>query len=71
MNRTIFSKLIKLHILTPGGIGKLLGSFVKDGISLMALMRFAAKYYPERCALVHKDKQLTYKEIYNISQRLA
>lgn len=71
MNRTVFSKLVKLHILTPGGIGILLGSFVKDGISLMALMRFAAKYYPERCALVHKDKQLTYKEIYNLSQRLA
>lgn len=71
MNRTIFSKLVKLHILTPGGIGKLLGSFIKDGISLMALMRFAAKYYSECCALVYKDKQLTYKEIYNISQCLA
>lgn len=71
MNRTIFSKLIKLHILTPGGICKLLGSFYRDGISLMAMMRFSAKYYPERCALMEDDKRLSYKEIYDHSQRLA
>lgn len=71
MNRTVFSKLLKLHILTPGGIGTLLWSFFKDGISLMALMRFAAKYYPERCALVDEDKRLSYKEIYDLAQRLA
>ncbi|MBO4721670.1 MAG: AMP-binding protein [Muribaculaceae bacterium] len=71
MNRTIFSKLVKLHIITPGGICKLLGSFIHDGISLMALMRFSAKYYPERCALVYKDKRLNFKEIYDLAQRLA
>ena len=71
MNRTIFSKLIKLHILTPRGVGTLLWSFLKEGISLMALMRFSAKYYPERCALVDDGKRFSYKEIYEHSQRLA
>lgn len=71
MNKTIFSKLAKLHIITPGGICKLLGSFIRDGISLMALMRFSAMYYPERCALVYEDKRLTYKEIYELAQCLA
>lgn len=71
MNRTIFSKLVKLHIITPRGIGKLLGSFIHDGISLMALMRFSAKYYPQRCALVCEDKRLRYQEIYDLAQRLA
>ena len=71
MNKTIFSKLAKLHIITPGGLGTLLWSFFKDGVSLMALLRFAAKHYPERCALVDENKRLTYKEIYDLSQRLA
>jgi acyl-CoA synthetase (AMP-forming)/AMP-acid ligase II len=71
MNRTIFTKLVKLHILTPGGICTLLGSFFRDGISLMALMRFAAKYYPKHCALAYKDKRLNYKEFYDHTQRLA
>lgn len=71
MNRTIFSKLIKLHILTPGGIIKLLGSFFRDGISLMALMRFSAKYYPECCAVACEDKRLNYNEIYTHAKCLA
>ncbi|MBR5118573.1 MAG: AMP-binding protein [Muribaculaceae bacterium] len=71
MNRTVFSKLIKLHIITPGGLCTLFGSFIRDGISLMALMRFSAKYYPDRCALVTDSQRLTYKEIYDHSQRLA
>ena len=71
MNRTIFSKLVKLHIITPGGLGRLLVSFFRDGISLMALLRFSAKYYPNRCALVSENKHFTFKEIYELSQRLA
>lgn len=71
MNRTIFSKLIKLHFITPRGIGRLLWSFYRDGISLMALMRFSAKYYPDRCALVSEGKRFSYKEVYDLAQRLA
>ena len=71
MNRVIFSKLVKLHIITPGGLGTLLVSFFRDGISLMALLRFAARHYPNRCALVWENKRFTYKEIYELSQRLA
>lgn len=71
MNRAIFSKLTKLHILTPRGICRLLGAFFRDGVSLMALTRFSAKYYLGRCALVSGGKRLTYKEIYSHSHRLA
>ena len=71
MNRTIISKLIKLHILTPGGLCTLLGSFFRDGISLMALLRFAAKYYPEHCALTHNSKRLNYTQFYDHATRLA
>lgn len=65
MNRAIIAKLSKLHIITPGGIYHLAKSFVQDGISLMALLRFSAHYYPNRYALVSEGKQLTYKEVYD------
>ena len=71
MDRTLFSKLVKLHIVTPGGIYHLAKSFVHDGISLMALMRFSAHYYPNRCAVVSDGKRLTYKELYEDTDRLA
>lgn len=71
MNRTIIAKLAKLHIITPGGIYHLAKSFVQDGISLMALLRFSAHYYPERCALVSEGERLSYKEIYESANRLA
>ena len=58
-------------MMTPGGIYRLAKSFVKDGISLMALMRFSANYYPDRCALVSDGKRFTYKELYECANRLA
>ncbi|MBR5102148.1 MAG: AMP-binding protein [Muribaculaceae bacterium] len=71
MNSTIFSKLLKLHIITPGGIFNIFKNFIGDGISIMALMRFSAKYYPERCALVADGKRFTYKEMYEYAISLA
>ncbi|MBR5674198.1 MAG: AMP-binding protein [Muribaculaceae bacterium] len=71
MNRSIFTKLAKLHIITPGGIFHLAKSFSRDGISLMALLRFSAHYYPDRCALVSEGERLTYKEMYESANQLA
>ena len=71
MNRTIIAKLANLHIITPGGIYHLARSFVHDGISLMALLRFSAHYYPDCCALVSEGERLTYKEMYEYANRLA
>jgi len=65
MNRVVFSKLVKLHIITPGGIFNLVKCFFKDGISLMALLRFATVYYPDCHALVADGKRLTYSEMYS------
>ena len=71
MNNTIFTKLVKLHIITPNGISHLASSFARDGISLMALMRFCAHNYPNRCAVVSDGKRLTYKEMYEQAYRLS
>ena len=71
MNRTILAKLIKLHIISPDGLCRLARCFALNGISLMALMRFAADYYPDRCAMVSDGKRLTYKVMYESASRMA
>jgi acyl-CoA synthetase (AMP-forming)/AMP-acid ligase II len=71
MNRIILSKLVKLHLITPSGIYNLVRSFNGDGISLMALLRFSATYYSDRCALVSDEMRLTYKELHSLAQHLA
>ena len=67
----LFKILIKLHIVTPRGIFRLAQSFVKEGITLMALMRFAAKYYPDKTAIVSESDRLTYKQLYAKALRLS
>lgn len=71
MKRSTIAKLIRLHILTPGGLFHLTQSFLADGISLMALIRFSSTYYPDHCALVNDGTRLTYKEAYEQAQCLA
>ena len=71
MSRTIPGKLAKLHLITPGGIGNIVGSFWREGVSIMAVIRFAAHYYPDCCALVCDGKRFSYKEMYDNATRLA
>lgn len=71
MNRSLLSKLVKLHLITPRGVYNLLRCFFSDGISLMALVRFSAKYYPDQCALVSEGERFNYKELYAYASRLA
>ena len=71
MNGTVFSKLVELNIITPGGIYRLAKCFVQDGVSLMALMRFSAHHYPDRCALVSDDGRFNYRELFELAQRLT
>lgn len=71
MDRAVIAKLIRLHLLTPGGICTLTDCLAREGMTLMALLRFAAHYYPEHCALVSEEKRLTYKEMYHQAHRLA
>ncbi|MBR4265512.1 MAG: AMP-binding protein [Bacteroidales bacterium] len=56
--------LIKLHLITPRGIFRLLQSFVSEGLTSMSLLRFASKYYPENTAIVSESERLTYKQFY-------
>ena len=71
----LFKKLWQLHILSPGGLMRWAVCFVHEGFTLMALMRFAAHYYPDRTALVDGRDRFSYRELYeqstNLSKELA
>ncbi len=71
MNRSIIAKLARLHIITPRGIYNLVRCFIREGVSIMALMRFAATYYPDCCALVSDGKRFSYREVYDHARQLA
>lgn len=68
---TLFKALVKLHIITPVGLCHLLTSFYKEGITLMAVLRFTTKYYSDQCAIVSENQRYTYKEIYAASKKIA
>lgn len=68
---SLLKSLIQLHFITPRGVWRLLRSFRCEGVTLMAIVRFAACYYADRCALVCNDRRLTYKELYEYSVKLS
>lgn len=71
MGRTLWNKLRKLHLLTPGGLYRVCQCFWHEGVTLMALLRFAAHYYPLRTALVADGERLNYQELYQQCLKLA
>ena len=63
-NEAILSILYRLHIISPKGIFVWAKSLIYEGISLMALLRFAAHFYPHRCAITDEKQSLSYQELY-------
>ena len=70
-NKAIFSILYRLHIISPKGLFVWAKSLISEGISLMALLRFVACFYPQRCAVIDDCQSLTYRELYNRTRQLA
>ena len=68
---TILSILYRLHIISPKGIFVWAKSLISEGISLMALLRFAAHFYPQRCAITHEKQSLSYQDLYIRTCQLA
>lgn len=68
---TILSILYRLHIISPKGIFVWAKSLISEGISLMALLRFTAHFYPQRCAITHEKQSLSYQELYIRTHQLA
>lgn len=70
-NASIFSILYRLHIISPKGIFVWAKSLILEGISLMALLRFAAHFYPQRCAITDEKQSLSYQDLYIRTCQLA
>ena len=70
-NEAILSILYRLHIISPKGIFVWAKSLISEGISLMALLRFAAHFYPQRCAIIDEKQSLSYQDLYIRTHQLA
>ena len=70
-NEAILSILYRLHIISPKGIFVWAKSLISEGISLMALLRFAAHFYPQRCAITDEKQSLSYQDLYLRTHQLA
>lgn len=70
-NEAILSILYRLHIISPKGLFVWTKSLILEGISLMALLRFVAYFYPQRCAVIDDCQSLTYRELYTRTRQLA
>ena len=68
---SILPILYRLHILSPKGLFVWAESLICEGISLMAMLRFAARFYPERCAIIDEDGTVTYQQLYTRARQLA
>ena len=69
--KAILSILYRLHIISPKGIFVWAKSLISEGISLMALLRFAAHFYPQRCAIIDETQSLSYQELYIRTRQFA
>ena len=69
--KAILSILYRLHIISPKGIFVWAKSLIYEGISLMALLRFAAHFYPQRCAITDEKQSLSYQELYVRTRQLT
>ena len=70
-NTSIFSILYRLHIISPKGLFVWAKSLILEGISLMALLRFTAHFYPKRCAIIDETQSLSYQDLYIRTRQLA
>ena len=70
-NISIFSILYHLHIISPKGLFVWAKSLIYEGVSLMALLRFTAHFYPQRRAIIDENHSLTYQELYIRTRQLT
>ncbi|MDO4790093.1 MAG: AMP-binding protein [Porphyromonas sp.] len=69
---SIIKALYKQNFISPKGIFYWVESFIKEGLSLMALLHFSSKLYSEKTALIYDNgKEINYKELYEETVRLA
>jgi fatty-acyl-CoA synthase len=68
---SIIRKLHRTRLLTPVGLFCLLEAVLTTGINLMALLRIAAKLYPQRTAVIDDQSKLSYPQLWEQAESLA
>ncbi len=63
-------QLNRAELLSFKGVYYFVGSLLREGINLMAVLRFSAKRYPDKPALVADDVRMSYREMYAESKHL-
>lgn len=71
MHRSLFRALFNLHFITPLGLIRWAYCLVSEGVTLMAALKFSARYYPTKCAVVSERLVMNYSELYQYACRLA
>ncbi|WP_315367460.1 AMP-binding protein [Prevotella koreensis] len=71
MSLSLIKSLARLHLITPLGLYTIIRCFMYEGITLMAALRFSAKYYPENTAIVSEKTKLTYRQLYHQARNLS
>lgn len=67
----LVGKLFKIGLLTPLGFVRFVSALAGEGTNLMALLRFAARKYPNRIAVVDELETVSYEDLYRQSLNLA
>ncbi len=68
---TIFSKLYKVNLISPKGLGTFTFSAVKYGINLQAMLNFASKMNPDAKIFSDDEKFISYKKLLQSSNSLS
>ena len=71
MHRSLFRALFNLHFITPLGLIRWAYCLVSEGVTLMAALKFSARYYPTKCAVVSERLVMNYSELYQYACRLT
>lgn len=71
MSLTLTKALFKLHLVTPLGFLRLMYSFLREGLTIMSILRFTRYYYADKVAFVSEGEKITYGELYPMAIRLA
>lgn len=71
MNLVLFKALVKLHFVTPLGFLRLIYCFIREGLTLMSILRFTRYYYKHDIAFVSEGEKISYGDLYSLAIRLT
>lgn len=71
MHHSLFRALTSLHFITPLGLIRWAYCLASEGVTLMAALKFSARYHPTECAVVSERLVMNYSELYQYTCRLA